>query len=253
MTRPFALALLFVTLGFASHCESSRDAGRTDDSGGGTKAVPVSAETMEPLEQHTSVGRDLPSNPKKELRYLFFLHGGIVEKKGLRPRDERFGIYEYEKILTTLESRGFQVVSEARASDTDSKTYAARVCQQIRTLLAAGVAPGNITVLGASKGAVIAMLISTELRNPDLNFVIMANCNDWVTGNHTIDLHGNILSIYDVNDHIGKSCQPFFDRATGLARSKEIELKIGTGHAILYEPLPKWVDEVERWAAIYPE
>ena len=65
---------------------------------------------------------------------------------------------------------------------------------------------------------------------------------------HEIDLHGNVLSIYDMNDEFGRTCQPFFDKATGLNRHKEVELRIGTGHAILYQPLPEWIDLVDDWA-----
>ncbi len=46
----------------------------------------------------------------------------------------------------------------------------------------------------------------------------------------------------------GRTCQPFFDKATGLNRRKEVELKIGTGHAVLYQPLKEWIDLVEEWA-----
>jgi hypothetical protein len=76
----------------------------------------------------------------------------------------------------------------------------------------------------------------------------MSNCNDWVDRNFHIDLHGNILSIYDINDEFGQSCQKFFDKATGINRHQEIELKIGSGHAVLFKPLKEWVDPVIEWA-----
>ncbi|MEW5801190.1 MAG: hypothetical protein AB1847_03700 [bacterium] len=56
------------------------------------------------------------------------------------------------------------------------------------------------------------------------------------------------MSIYDVNDTFGTTCQKFFDGATGINRYKEVELKIGTGHAVLYKPLKEWVDLVAEWA-----
>jgi hypothetical protein len=36
----------------------------------------------------------------------------------------------------------------------------------------------------------------------------------------------------------------------GLGRHKEVELQIGTGHAILYRPLKEWVDLVDDWARL---
>ena len=64
-----------------------------------------------------------------------------------------------------------------------------------------------------------------------------------------IDLWGNVLSIYDVNDEFGQTCQKFFDKATGLNRHKDIELKIGTGHGILYQPLKEWIEPTVSWAS----
>ena len=192
--------------------------------------------------------KPLPEKIDPAARYLFYLHGRIIENEGIRPTDPKYGTYEYEEILKTFERKGFIVASEARPKDTDGPAYAAKLVSELQALLKAGVPPDHITVVGASKGAVIAMLASTALKNPDVNFVIMANCNDWLARTHKIDLHGNVLSIYDVNDEFGGTCQPFFDKATGLNRRKEVELKIGTGHAILYQPLKKWVDLVEQWA-----
>lgn len=181
-------------------------------------------------------------------RYLFYLHGQIIEELGVHATDPKFGTYEYMEILKAFDAKGYTVVSEGRPRNTDPQQYAIRLVGQIKRLLDGGVPAEHITVVGASKGAIIGMLASTALRNRDLNFVLMSNCNDWVATHFQIDLFGNVLSIYDVNDGMAKTCQPFFDRASGLNRHKEVELKIGTGHAILYKPLPEWVDLVDDWA-----
>lgn len=201
-----------------------------------------------PASPQVPLRKDIPERIDTGARYLFYLHGKIIEDQGVRPTDPKFGVYEYEEILNTFEKRGFVVISEARGKDTDPKQYATKVVGQIGTLLRAGVPPSHITVVGASKGAVITMLVSTLLRNRNVNFVIMANCNDWVLSNFEIDLYGNVLSIYDVNDEFGGSCQKFFDKATGLNSHKEVELKVGTGHAVLYKPLKEWVEPVDEWA-----
>lgn len=191
---------------------------------------------------------DVPVNAAPNADYLFFLHGKIVEDQGVRPTSPKYGVYEYEEILKTFKEKGFVVVSEARAKDTDAEQYAAKLVEQIKVLLEAGVPPSRITILGASKGAVIAMITSSLLKNKNVNFVIMNNCNDWVDKNFKIDLHGNVLSIYDINDEFGQSCQIFFDKATGLNKRREIKLEIGTGHAVLFKPLKEWVDPVTDWA-----
>jgi hypothetical protein len=195
-----------------------------------------------------SFRKPLPDKIDATARYLFYLHGRIIENEGIRPTDPKYGTYEYVEILHAFEKKGFVVISEARSKDTDVRAYARQIVSEVETLLQSGVPAKQITVVGASKGAVIAMLASTALKNRDMNFVVMANCNDWLARTFQIDLHGNVLSIYDVSDEVGRTCQPFFDKATGLNRRKEVELKIGTGHAILYKPLQQWVDLVVDWA-----
>jgi len=192
--------------------------------------------------------KDVPATIDTKASYLFYLHGRIIENGDLRPIDPRYGVYEYEEILRTLSAKGFAVISEARAKDTDVNQYANKVVQQVNTLINRGVPPSHITVLGASKGALITMRVSTVLQNKDVNFVIMSNCNDWVDKNFEIDLYGRVLSIYDMNDEFGQTCQKFFDKASGLKDHKEVVLKVGTGHAVLYKPMKEWVDLVVDWA-----
>lgn len=192
---------------------------------------------------------DISGNVSTSARYLFFLHGKIVEDEGARPISPQHGAYEYQQMLDAFESRGFTVISEARAKDTDPRRYASKVVSQIKTLLDAKVPPGRITVVGASKGAVIAMLVSAQLRNRDVNYVLMGNCNDAILRMFDVDLWGNVLSIYAPDDEFGQTCRRFFDKATGLNRSDEIELKLLTGHGFLFQPLPEWVEPTVGWAS----
>jgi hypothetical protein len=63
-----------------------------------------------------------------------------------------------------------------------------------------------------------------------------------------LNFYGNILSIYDEKDQLVGSCQSFFQQSTGINRHKEIILKVGTGHGIVYKPLKEWIDPVVHWA-----
>jgi hypothetical protein len=195
-----------------------------------------------------SISQGVPDKIEKKAKYLFYLHGRIIEVKGIRPNSEKYGVYEYEKILETLKNKGFFVISEARKGNTNISNYAQKVASQVRVLLEAGVSPGHITVVGASKGAVIAMQVSTILQNKGLNFVFMAGCNDMIYQRFDIAFYGNILSIYDEKDEIAGTCQKFFKTSTGINTYKEIKLNVGTGHGILYKPLKEWIDPVVDWA-----
>ena len=103
----------------------------------------AAALTTAPLEKITSTGFDMPKRPDKDAPYVIYVHGRVIENHRLRPRDERFG-----------------------TSDRDPDQ--------------GWIPADHITVIGASKGAVIAMLVSTLVDNPRVRYVVMSNCNEWV-------------------------------------------------------------------------
>ncbi|MCW3123991.1 MAG: hypothetical protein JWQ38_3483 [Flavipsychrobacter sp.] len=185
-------------------------------------------------------------------KYVFYLHGRIVEEMGANAVEttQGFGAYEYEHILRAFRKENFTVISEVRAKNTDPKAYAHKVGKQIDSLLKTGVQPGNITVVGASKGSTIAMYASTFLKNKNVNFVFMAGCfDDVATSMPDINFCGNILSIYEESDAIGRSCASLKNKAVnGIPHYQEIELHTGLKHGFLYKPLKEWVTPAVKWA-----
>jgi hypothetical protein len=191
-----------------------------------------------------------PASPDPKARYIFYLHGRIIEEEGPEAVSPEFGKYEYAEILEAFADRGFIVISEARAKNTDVKQYAQKVAGQVNALLAAGVPPGNITVAGASKGGVIAHKASSDLHNKDLNIVLLAACGEGYLDGFQPDLAGNVLSVYDYKDNKGAgSCAGFFAKSRSINQHKEIELKLGLGHGILYQPMEEWVEPAIEWAS----
>src|ERR1041384_3281591 len=135
---------------------------------------------------------EAPSSPDPKARYLFYLHGRIIEDQGAENAvSPEFGKYEYAEILDTLADRGFVVISEVRPKNTNIVQYAQKVAEQVNGLLKAGEPPGNITVAGASRGAAITHKISSILHNRDLNFVLLAGCGEGYHEGFDIDLNGN--------------------------------------------------------------
>jgi hypothetical protein len=119
--------------------------------------------------------------------------------------------------------------------------------RQIQRLLDAGVEPGRVTVIGASKGAVIAMLISTRLSAP-IRYVLLANCNDFIFKMFPLSLHGHVLSIYEASDTLGQSCGPLFERSAALGKRHELRLETGLRHGFIFRPLDAWVRPAVAWA-----
>jgi len=182
--------------------------------------------------------------------FLYYLHGRIIEDLGPdNALSERFGKYEYTKILKTFEDEGFNVISEPRPKNTDVEDYSKKVARQIREQIKNGVSPSKINVIGASKGSLIAMLISTNLKNKDVKFVIMANCNQFIQENYKINLHGKILSIYEKTDTVGgNSCEAIKTASTGISEFKEIRINTKLDHGFLFKPLKEWVEPAIDWA-----
>jgi hypothetical protein len=164
-----------------------------------------------------------------------------------------FGEYKYEAILQKLGSYGFTVISEQRPKNTDAVKYAGKVIEQVAALLNFGVPAKNITVVGASKGSGIVIVISHRLENEEINFAILGTCSPGdikFLRQNDIFLHGNVLAIRDSLDDLSGSCQELFafSSGRGLARHAEIVLHVGTGHGILYQPLDEWLLPVVQWA-----
>jgi len=184
---------------------------------------------------------------------IFYLHGKIVEDQGIPAIDtvQGYGTYQYEEILNAFRQKKFTVISEVREKGTNPFDYARKLAQKIDSCIKKGIVPDQITVIGASKGAVIAMICSSYLGNKDVNFVFLAGCNkDLLEGSQDIKLQGNILSIYEKSDDIGRSCAAFKKRPSQIIpHYKEIELHTGLKHGFLYQPLPEWLIPAIKWAA----
>ena len=232
-------------------------------------SAPATAESTPTLPTITTIPTVTPGQPSPTLnlsdyafpefidpakRYMFYLHGKIIEDQGIPAISPDFGEYEYGAILEKLNEYGFSVISEQRPKDTDSMEYARRISEQAKSLLLAGVPAKNITVVGASKGGGIAILVAHLLENKDTNFVIMAICSPETVAEliqNQIFLYGNVLSIYDSTDELAGSCQGLFSlsEGRGISRYDEVVLNVGTGHGILYKPLDEWITPLIEWTS----
>jgi hypothetical protein len=186
-----------------------------------------------------------PIDPRGD--YLLYLHGRIIEEEGPRPTSPRFGVYEYRQILDTFAGRGFTVVSEVRPKGTEVAAYAGKVAGQVRALLAAGVPPERIAVVGFSKGGGITLAAAALLLKdrPNVRFVSLAGC----AGGRKLDLPQPILSLYDSVDDLSTSCGEGFSAAPARTpfEHREIVLHVGKGHGTFYRPDPAWVEPVVEW------
>ena len=199
------------------------------------------------MQENRIIFEGVPENPDTSRHHLFYLHGLIVEMAGIRPKSEEHGYYEYELILEELAKEGFVVISEVRKKNTPIKPYAEKIAGQINTLLEKGVPPGNITLLGASRGGAIAARVSMILKEKDINYVYLAGLFEKYLEDEELKLYGNVLSIHDISDKLGITPQLYFERSQGLGSFKAIILNLGKGHGLLYQPYREWIDPILDW------
>ena len=185
-------------------------------------------------------------------RYLFYLHGGAVERGGPRAYSERFNAsYDYAAIVKRFVEEGFVVISEARPKDTRVDAYANHVAEQVRLLISRGASPHRIAVVGHSKGGEIARRAAALLGNRDLRFVLLATCGfdhyeKSFVEQRGAQVRGHLLNIYDAEDDIAGSCVDLFERA-GATDTHEVELRTGRGHALFFTPDEEWLAPLVAW------
>jgi hypothetical protein len=91
------------------------------------------------------------------------------------------------------------------------------------------------------------MFASTYLENRDLNFVLIAACAADEGLLRLVNLHGNVLSIYEKSDG-AQSCRNYRTDATGINDWREIEVNTGLKHGFLFRPMKEWTEPAINWA-----
>jgi hypothetical protein len=188
----------------------------------------------------------VPEAPDPAARYVFYLHGRIIETDGRRPAHPDYGVYEYDQILRALSESGVQVVSEQRSPDTGIGEYGQTVAKQVSSLLDRGVPASQIAVVGFSKGGLIAIAVSSLLGEP-ISYVLLAACSEIVFGTRDFSVSGRVLSIFEESDENGVSCRPLFERSTMVDETHEIQIETGARHGAFYRPRPEWLEPTVRW------
>jgi hypothetical protein len=187
-------------------------------------------------------------SPKQEpMKHIFYLHGMIIEIQGIHAVSPQFGPYEYTAIVDSLKATGGEVHTEVRTEATDFFEFGKKISKEIDGLISKGVAPSDITVIGASKGGMIAMYIS-DLNTNKVNYVLLGSSSDYTQNTFDWNLHGNILGIYEKSDTVaGNSYQYWIDKSTNAVKFEQLQINTGLGHGFLYTPNSAWLDPAREW------
>ncbi len=181
-------------------------------------------------------------------KHIFYLHGRIIELQGPNAVSEQYGPYQYQAIIDTLKTTGAIVHHEVRTETTDFDEFSQKISNEIDALIKKGISPVNISVIGASKGALMAMNISDMNKTP-INYILLGSNSDQTESQNNWVLHGNILAFYEESDQIaGKSYQYWINQKNREYKSfKQIKLETGLGHGFLYRPIDEWVKPTKAW------
>ena len=181
------------------------------------------------------------------MKHLFYLHGMIIEVQGINAVSPQFGAYKYQEIIDSLNAPGYMVHSEVRTTQTDFKAFCQKISRQIDELVKDGVPPHNISVIGASKGAQMAMTIA-DLNTNAINYILLGANNSRVEQNFEWRLHGRVLGIYEKSDTIaGKDYSYWIERSPDVKEFQQLEIQTGLGHGFLYSPIAQWLNPTLEW------
>ena len=103
-----------------------------------------------------------------------------------KPIHPRWGLYDYPAIVSKFSEYDFHLIAEQRPEGTQHLTYAKKIVTQINSLIDKGVEPKDISVIGFSKGGNITAMVSSMLKNSQVNFALMAICTSWYEEKETI-------------------------------------------------------------------
>jgi len=105
----------------------------------------------------------------------------------------------------------------------------------------------DITVIGASKGAIIGSNVS-DLNVHQINYVFLAGNNEYQELNNDWKFHGQVLCIYDLSDGIaGKNYNYWKEKENYSTKFEQLEIKTNMGHGFLYKPLNVWTEPTKKW------
>lgn len=190
---------------------------------------------------------EAPSKPDSSSKYIFYLHGSVEEDEGSTDK--------YETAVEAIADYSDIVISEVRG-DTDPNTYAEKLKVQVNGLIDKGIPAKNISISGFSKGSIISLAAAGAIRNPEVNYVLLAGCSDYLNDKYNVDPKmavGRILSIYDSEDEKFGSCSGMIS-SSDKVKFKEIEIDSGKGHKLFRIPKEKfieqWRDPLVNWADI---
>jgi hypothetical protein len=190
---------------------------------------------------------NFPQRIRPGERYVIYSHGLIVEGDNARPVHAEFGVYDFPAISAALFKDGdFNLIAHHRPANTSVPAYVDELESWVRQLIAAGVSPADITLVGFSRGAQLTAEASSRLRSSGINTVLMGVClNGDFERSPAVVLGGRLLSVYETSDVVG-SCAKLAQRSQ-LTSFEEVAISTGRKHGAFFQPRAEWMTPLKDW------
>ena len=178
------------------------------------------------------ISSDVPDKIDPHARYLIFIQGPAPG----------------EPIANAFANRGFEVVTERRNPNPDPFDLARKATAQVRRLVAGGITPPRIAIMGFDQGGAAALVAAALLRDADLSYVVLAGCGlddryyRFAT-QFADQMMGRVLHLWEKSDLQAESCQLALSKAKALDSDEKL-LSNGGGHEMFGEPDPFCMDLV---------
>lgn len=151
-------------------------------------------------------------------------------------------------ITRSLDELGYRVTTLS-ADGQDRVAYARRVADEIDALIANGVQPVDIGVVGVGSGSPVAALASAAAGRRDVSYVLLGGCDVVLKSEHRFRMSGRVLGVRDDADPASHSCRALWQNSPKVSERLDLVLNTGHGAALFDAPRREWLQPVADWTS----
>ncbi len=151
-------------------------------------------------------------------------------------------------IARSLDELGYRVTALS-ADGQDRLAYARRVADQVDALVARGVRPADISVVGVGSGSPVAALASAAAGRRDVSYVLLGGCDVVLKSEYRFRMSGRVLGVRDDADPASHSCRALWQNSPKVSERLDLVLNTGHGATLFDAPRREWLQPVADWTS----
>lgn len=150
--------------------------------------------------------------------------------------------------VRAFEQQGFIVRTMEQGGESD-REYILRVRDHVRGLIASGVSPSAITVIGSGRGSPATAVVSVATGNRHVNYVMLGRCDAELADDPRFRMSGRVLGVRDADDRGSRSCRPLWRESPKVTERRDLVVRTGLGASLFDAPRAEWLQPVADWSA----